>query len=99
MGRPLPGLSSLPALPGLSSGGTGQPGPQLPHLPWPPTWVPLASTRVEHQALCSVRCAWFHVHSLYSTPLNLKGKMHGFPFDAPATVTQILSARGKEVKM
>ena len=79
----------------LSSGGTGQPAPQLPHLPWPPTCVPLASTSVEHQALCSVRWAWFHVHSLCTTPLNLNGKMHGFPFAAPDTVTHILSAKEK----
>ncbi len=75
----------------LSSGGMGQPGPQFPHFPCPPTCWPLSSTRVEHQALCSVRCAWFHVHVVYTTPLKRNGKMQGLPDDAPATVTQICS--------
>ena len=39
---------------------------------------------------------WFHVHSKYVTPLNLKGKMHGFPGEAPDSVTQMCSCSEKE---
>ena len=64
----------------------GHPGPQVPHLPCPPTCIPLLSTKVEHQALWSVKWALFHMHVLYDNPLNLKGKMQETFGVAPPTV-------------
>lgn len=75
-----------------SSGGTGQSGPQLPHLPWPPTWWPVSSTKVEHHALCSVKWAWSQVHWVWTTPLNRNGKMHGNLGDAPLSVVHTILA-------
>ena len=62
--------------------------------PWPPTWWPVSSTSVEHQALCSVKWAWSHVHLLWVTPLNRKGKIQGKPFAAPLTVTHTFADEG-----
>ena len=70
------------------SGGMGQSGPQLPHLLWPPTWWPESSTNVEHHGLCSVRWAMSHMHVVWVTPLNRKGKIQGKFGLAPDTVVQ-----------
>jgi len=70
------------------SGGMGQSGPQLPHLLWPPTWWPTSSTNVEHHGLCSVRWAMSHMHVVWVTPLNRKGKMQGKLGLAPDSVVQ-----------
>ena len=70
----------------LLSSGIGQSGPQFPHFPCPPTWCPESSTKVEHQALCSVRWAMSHMQVVCVTPLKRNGKMHGKLGAAPLTV-------------
>jgi len=51
----------------------GQSSLQCPHCPWPLTWLPFLSVRVEHQAVPS--CVWSKVHALCRLPSRVvKGK-------------------------
>ena len=71
---------------------TGQSEAQNPQLPWPPTWSSLEFVSVEHQGSVSPGRLPSNVHSLWSTPSNLKGKTQDWPESGPLTVLQLEGA-------